>query len=377
MRCVAPWVQVYHHTDGGIYPCCKLAGNPNSLLGHTSQKFDDVWNCDKQKNIRRHFIKGQTPPECAQHCINTAAPFNEYYNGKYGTHINSFKDLTSEDGMYSGTPRMIMVASSNVCNFKCIYCSGSYSCLIYNDKGTQKISKAFSTSNEFVSLINKGIDRIIFAGGESAIQDEYYTALTHLKEIDHTDVAIEFITNLSTLTYKTKSVIDELRPFKNATIVGSVDSVGDRQEFIRKNSKFTTIETNLKHIISNKIKFVWQPVITNLSVHTIPDLHYRWVESGLMNKGNVRYILLTTPEMFCAYNQPISAKSTCLIKLAHYMNYLKDEADTSLNACTPAQKIKSAIKYILTGEQNYNSMLDHFRDAGVLDEFYNIFTEFK
>ena len=381
MKCLLPWVHVYHHSDGAIYPCCKLAGNKKFLLGTTDQKLDEVWNTSKLREMRRGVIDGCMPRECVEHCFSGAQPFHFYFSNQYYDQQQLMFDQTSPSGYFASPPRVFMIVNSNICNLKCLYCSEHYSNLIYIEKhGINKIYKTFDDPSDATNLIRDNIDNIdciVFAAGESAIQDNYYDIMDLLYSSGKADINIQFITNLTTLKYKDYDVVKCLKRFKNATIIGSVDAVGRRQEFIRRNSRFEQIEANLNRVVSEGIKFVLQPVITNLNVSSLPDLHYMWFEKNLLRKDNIRYITLTTPEIFRVNNLPDYVKDIAISKLEKYCDFLKAETSTDLNNCKPFDKIKSIIRCMQERNTKYTDLLFHLSEKTTMADFYEIFPEFN
>jgi len=380
MKCLLPWVHVYYHSDGAVYPCCRLAGNKKYILGNADDNLHKTWNSKKIREMRLDFIKDTPSSECSD-CLSNIQPYAFYFSNHYVNSEQQYITNTSSLGEYLPPPRVFTIVNSNICNLKCLYCSEQYSNSIYFDNnGKNKIFKTFSNPDDAITLVQDNINNIdcfVFAAGESSIQDNYYKILDLLRDSNKTDINIQFITNLSTLKYKQYNLIDYLRPFKNATIVGSVDSSEKRQEFIRRNSNFRCIESNIKQIIDAGINFVLQPVITNLNVTSISDLHVDWYASGLLRKDNVRYILLSSPDIYRANNLPDIVKRFAISKLTNYITFLKDEKSVYLNNMTPVEKVQNIITTILKPNTKYSEMIKIFANKGTLDEFYNTFPEFN
>lgn len=57
--CLLPWLQAFISVEGDISPCCALYTNMKMSMGNVlKEAFDDVWNGEKYRKLRRDFKKG-------------------------------------------------------------------------------------------------------------------------------------------------------------------------------------------------------------------------------------------------------------------------------------------------------------------------------
>lgn len=60
--CIYPWVQVYVTQDGQVTPCCALQMDEGVSLGNLFEStFEDVWNGEAYREMRKHTVKRTIP----------------------------------------------------------------------------------------------------------------------------------------------------------------------------------------------------------------------------------------------------------------------------------------------------------------------------
>ena len=131
-ECLWPWNHMYYNVDG-VYPCCKLASSPVWKLGETTASVSELWNSEKMRGLRKQFMAGQPPAECRELCLDTPNPFNIHLPINTTGKIRQFYKETGNDGSFKENFVIFNVATSNLCNFKCAYCSATYSSRIAED----------------------------------------------------------------------------------------------------------------------------------------------------------------------------------------------------------------------------------------------------
>lgn len=74
-RCVQPWLTFGVRVDGRVFTCC---GTIEPMGDLASQEFEEIWNGEKYKGLRRSLAKGDFPGFC-DFCIheNRANHFNQ------------------------------------------------------------------------------------------------------------------------------------------------------------------------------------------------------------------------------------------------------------------------------------------------------------
>lgn len=136
--CAAKWTQVTLHLGNGTNHSChhpavhsfdpeEVAKNPNALH-----------NTKEKKKFRKQMLEGSRPQEC-DYCwrvedanVNKVGTPNEVYSDRItksgepwsSPFIEDIKNSKWDDDFY---PKYVEIDFENTCNFKCAYCSPSYS----------------------------------------------------------------------------------------------------------------------------------------------------------------------------------------------------------------------------------------------------------
>jgi sulfatase maturation enzyme AslB (radical SAM superfamily) len=116
-----------------------------------------------------------------------------------------------------------------------------------------------------------------FTGGEPLINPEHWNLLEHLIDIGRANsITLMYNTNLTTLKYKQKNIIDIWKQFKNVTISCSIDAIGKPLEYIRSGADWKKINTHIEQLISttkdSSIKIAITPVISILNIWFLEEL---------------------------------------------------------------------------------------------------------
>lgn len=61
LGCTRPFTDVVINLDGGVLPCC-LGAPPMGYLQY--QTFDEIWNGEPWRELRRGLAEGDPPPYC-------------------------------------------------------------------------------------------------------------------------------------------------------------------------------------------------------------------------------------------------------------------------------------------------------------------------
>ncbi len=282
--CIYPWIHIYANPDGSVLPCC--VANHHEHLGNVKDSsLEEIWNNDKYKTLRQKMLAGESCKEC-QGCYQQEAQGIESVRQSKNRAYKKFLHLvdnTNPDGSLNElTLRHFDIRWSNICNFKCLSCSSTYSsswATEDNEQGANKPVYMFAGGTNNDDLYNqflphfKDIETFYFAGGEPLITDKHYSILEHLISIGRTDVKLEYNTNLSVLRYKNKHVLDLWKKFSNVHVNASIDSWGDRAEYIREGTYWNNIEDSIRRIKEQTphVHLNTGSVISIFNFYTIPD----------------------------------------------------------------------------------------------------------
>lgn len=255
--CMFPWVHLSIQPDGEVLPCCT-----SSSIGlHLEDKsLFDIWNSKQIKDLRLNMLNNIESSTC-QYCyssekVGLESP-RQVVNRKYNHHLN-IVESTKTDGEVEKLNLVYWdFRFSNVCNFKCRMCGPVSSTSWYKDyeslvgvNHNQGKPENINVLKQLDSLFDI-VEEIYFAGGEPLIMDEHYYILDKLIQINKTHIPILYSTNLSTLKYKDKNILDIWKNFKEITLGISLDGSYSRGELIRKGMNWNTFLKNLEIVKKN------------------------------------------------------------------------------------------------------------------------------
>lgn len=249
--CMFPWIHLSIQPDGEVLPCCT--SSPIGLSLKDKSLFE-IWNSKQIKDLRLNMLNNIESQTC-QYCYNTEKVGQEsprqVINKKYNHHLNIVESTKSDGEVEKLNLVYWDFRFSNVCNFKCRMCGPVSSTSWYKDYESlvgvdhnQGKPENINILKQLDSLFDT-VEEIYFAGGEPLIMDEHYYILDKLIHLNKTDIPILYSTNLSTLKYKDKDVLDIWKNFKDISLGISLDGSGSRGELIRKGMNWNIFLKNL------------------------------------------------------------------------------------------------------------------------------------
>jgi len=298
--CAIPWMHLNFEPNGKVVPCC-LTSTFEYFLGDVNhQTVNEIWNSENMKALRREMIEGKQPEICVK-CFSSekSAGFSgrTRHNREFAHVIDSIPKITDDDGTcHTMDLRYWDFRFSNLCNFKCRSCGPRYSSswipdakkigFIKEQEKVWNIQQVGSANNyKFLEEQIHTVEKIYFAGGEPLLMDEHWYILDLLQKYQRYDVRISYNTNLSTLTYKKKNILDiwsKWQPGK-LEVWPSIDEIGDRAELLRSGTVWKQIENNLIEL--SKLENVnIKPAITAgaMNVFRIPEIVNHLISIGVI-----------------------------------------------------------------------------------------------
>jgi hypothetical protein len=279
-------------------------------------------NTNYQKTRRLEMLKGVRHQDCSgcwqiedkgstslrgnghngfMHFANQRSMFDEFPNQ---TMEQISENVTIENAILeSHRPFMLEVSLGNNCDMKCMYCNHVYSSQwatesLKNNTITHELYKQSTSKpdSQFLELFWKWVDleakhsveRIGIIGGEPLITPEFYEFLDRLLEVyedvSHNNTTIWIVTNLnsnSTYFNRFMEYIPKLLTKFKLEILISMESTGNRAEYIRNGLDWNKFEKNVHNLVGltkdkEEITLGFLPSITALSV---PRFHnfLKWV----------------------------------------------------------------------------------------------------
>jgi hypothetical protein len=229
--------------------------------------------------------------------------------------------------------RYFDIRFSNICNFKCRTCGPDFSSQweqenIKNNIHHHTIIK--NNKKEFLKeVINEipNIEEAYFAGGEPLITEEHYILLEEMIRQGRTDTLLRYNTNLSNLKFKNKDLMSLWKQFKNnIQIYASVDHYGERAEYIRHGTDWSTIEENF--MLIKKSPFINLQMNTVLSLYnykTFLEFYQYLFDKGLYLSTDNTYSIykMTSPEFLTSNILPQHHKEEGRIKILKLLDIMK------------------------------------------------------
>ena len=176
------------------------------------------------KDIRIKMLKGEPVGNC-EACYYSESIIGTSERTRYLSYFNTIKikyHATKPDGSAPFEPVSWDLRLTNTCNFKCRDCSSALSSSWEEESRRLNVDVSGPKIDEqkILDEIEPFYDyaeEFYFAGGEPLISDHHYHILDKLLEKDLRPT-IRYNTNLSTLTYKGKDIIEIWKKFPNVEL---------------------------------------------------------------------------------------------------------------------------------------------------------------
>ena len=392
--CMLPWIHLHSFPTGEAYPCCNT--EMKNTIGNTSkQSLVDIWNGTEMKDIR-HRLLNEQPAEGCNRCYEQEksgfVSMRNSQNKNFGHHIHLI-DETLDDGTQ---PNMKMIywdiRFSNLCNLRCRSCGHIFSSNWYDDQvklvetehGSgehwknkhKRLYFAGRSETDIWDQLKDQIDnleQVYFAGGEPLIMEEHYRLLNELIARGKTDVRLIYNTNFTELTYKKTNILEIWKEFKSVSVGASLDAMGKRAEYIRKNCEWDQIERNRQEMLKvcPNVDFYISPTVSILNAWHISDFHSDWVNKGLIKPQDLNINILQDPNYYRIDAMPMVLKEKIKAKWQQHIEWLRPQ--DHLNRATTG--FESAINFMMADDKTHllpifwerTNNLDSIRNETLLD----------
>lgn len=266
--CPLPFIGVHLRISGEITPCCltdlPVVQGKFKPRNISEGNIDYCRNADDMKKLRLSFLNGEKNNVC-QKCWYHED--NGWHSTRYYTAKNcdfKYEDAvahTEADGSINDVPILNWdIRDTNLCNMKCISCSGHHSSL-FNAEAIAHGLNTFRNGDKALLLASDHanhdykqdiIDHLpeakyfYFAGGEPLISETHWWILDWLIEHNKTDVKIAYNSNMLRLDWKGRDVLDVWSKFDDVGLGASIDAVGARAEYVRGGTVWNKVSDNFK-----------------------------------------------------------------------------------------------------------------------------------
>ena len=363
--CAMPFVHFHVAQNGNVTPCCQAPWGEEAKLGNINQQgIQEIWTGKPFDAFRKQMLNGNAPEVCSR-CYDKEKmgwiSLREITNDKYEAEINSLIRNKFQAGSYA-QPVYFDIRFSNVCNLKCRICNFSSSSSWYNDDvalgNIDPKTPALTTSMvdeekfyaEFKHQIGS-IKEIYFAGGEPLMMEQHYRMLVFLIESGNTQCKLFYNTNLSRLTFKDQDVLDYWKQFDYVNLAVSLDDIGERLEYQRKNAKWDQMKLNFDRIKREapNVDVMISPTISVFNLLSIAEMHQTLVAENYVRPEDVVPSLLVYPQEFNIQILPSELKDLARNRIENHLEWLGEQT------VSDAKKMK----YVLRQYWNILTYLNH------------------
>jgi sulfatase maturation enzyme AslB (radical SAM superfamily) len=189
------------------------------------------------------------------------------HNQTFDYYADRDLELVEQDAIANGfTPKIIKLATSNLCNATCITCDASSSTAWAKlENRAVKYAMADTSAIDF-----KNIVQLSFVGGEPLLEKRNFDILEELISSENTNCFISIVSNGSIeLSQRQLTVLSQ---FKNLNICLSIDGVGDQFNYIRWPLKWDKLQYNLVQFKKITQHISVSCMISNLNIMYYTDL---------------------------------------------------------------------------------------------------------
>ena len=307
-----PWIHLATRPNGDVRVCCtanasgagktdnkevglvKQDGVNMNLRDHT---IEEVWNSEQMRNTRLQMLNGEVPLSCRK-CFEEEAKGikskrnweTEVWNERID--VQEIVDQTHDDGTLPVNIPYFDLRLGNLCNLKCIMCSPHDSSKWVKDWKLQypkyelidlKQDQGWDPSFDYVwykkssfldSVKNQAhhIKELYFAGGEPLLIPEHYAILQFMIDEGYAkDCILRYNSNATDISQR---LLDMWEYFKEVKFNFSIDSVGEKNDYIRHPSKWDSIVSNM-HLLDNTSDHITVNLacaVQLLNVHSLAEL---------------------------------------------------------------------------------------------------------
>lgn len=344
--CLAPFYHQHISSDGSSRPCC-------AWWFDTAFKGDplDYWTSDFLLELQAAMLAG-TPPEGCRVCTRDTA---------LGVKVGQRHVRNEEAAMigYDISQGPVLLGQeidiSNVCNLRCRMCSSSRSTKWQADELAMGISpvKLLHSGWRLDSSLASTIKALTFLGGEPMLhQDEIADALELIDDHGRLgEIRVTMTTNCTKLL--TDRLYGLLQRCNTVHLSVSIDALGIANDYIRSDSHWADIETNLRDIdrICGDIPH-WSYMVTSavsvLNVNILPEL-WDWLFANLRNSPPKSAATISWwPHHLSAFNVNESAKTVITERYAKVLERMPLQEQIVDTICryiaTPPKKAEADFK---------------------------------
>ena len=323
--CPLPWIHLATRPNGDVRLCCTAnasgAGTTDKESGLVkdngvnmnlqTHSIEQVWNSSYMKQTRVQMLNGEYPyscTKCYQEELNGIVSKRQWETvvWKERLDIDAIVSRTEADGTLPVDIPYFDLRLGNMCQLKCIMCSPhdssswikewkaqypKYKTIeLKQDQGWNiDFDYTWYQKGEFLSSLRTqahNIKELYFAGGEPLLIPEHYKILEFMVETGNAqNCVLRYNSNGMELPEK---LFELWKHFKQVKFNFSVDSFGERNDYIRYPSKWENVVANLERLDDTPDNIIVNIAcaVQLLNVSSVPELA-NWKISKNFKKINL------------------------------------------------------------------------------------------
>jgi len=408
--CFAKW---YHTTiylqTGETHSCYHPA--PHKIdINEIKTNPSALHNTGHKKQERLEMLQGKQCIGC-QYCWNIENMGKDYVSDRHirsGSIYNESRlnEVKNNPWNFDVNPEYIEISFGNECNFRCGYCHPKASSRYYNEikqHGPYDMSKNHrcdidwfeifeEETNPYVKAwwewwpeVSKTLNILRITGGEPTMQQSTYRLFNELEKDPKPQLELNVNSNLggkekqlSKFTDSVNSLLSQNK-IKQFKLFTSIDTWGQRAEYIRNGLDIDVFERNLDYFLTNTTAPVTFMITFNIfSVTTFQSLlekilewrkKYNDIDSGRWQRIHFDTPYLKEP---LQYDINILPKDEYIPYMESHLEFIKNNIDeTSKSAFTNMEyeKFRRVVDYMKTTNYGQEKIIEGRRD------FLNYFKE--
>ena len=333
--CLAKWHQLTLYLQHGFNHSCHHPSPHKVPLEELKENYKSLHNTKFKKDQMQKMLDGERPSEC-DYCwkAEDAGRISDrvYKSSSSWARINF--DSVLKNRTEDVNPAYVEISFSNVCNFKCAYCSPDLSSQWFDEikihgayptsgnynnfDWLEKIGKIPIKHNEYNPYVEafwkwwpelyRDLHTLRLTGGEPLLSKDAWKMLEYIEENPNKNLVFAINTNLCVpddlikkLVKKIEKISVESKEFQFFT---SGEALGRPSEYIRYGLDFEKWKNNLKYVLDNTNVIVAVMTTVNLTsvttytdfIRYILDLRGRYNKNANFNKVQFMTNFLRYPE---------------------------------------------------------------------------------
>lgn len=317
--CVLPFSHLNVTSRGHILPCCNFDWKQDLVIDNLHlTSLEEIFLSKKWHKLRKSLVTDEPSPGCHK-CFKKE--------------ISGARSMRQASNSIYGTSRELVIKSLELklgskCNLSCRTCSHHSSNKLLKEDSILKNGKvdkqwiadiqkqsSFIHEEKFweqIYEISENIELIKFTGGEPLLIHEHYKYLQWLVD-NNIFPKLAYITN-GTIG-PTQERMELWSKFPSVTIDASIDAVGELSEYVRTNSVWEEVKSNV--IAFNNEPSIDFAINATFSIYNIIGIE-KLVE--FVEEHNIRWgcNMVFEPNVLSIFNLPDNSKTY----IKHILNNL-------------------------------------------------------